>query len=638
MRPDAPTPDTTPADTAAAVPLHYARPGAGTPQRHAGASPSRQFLVLLLLAAGVQAWILFGRAQLGEKRQLLACVLAAVAAIVAWQLRPIREKLTTASALLRGPSPRQKLLTALVITLAACAYLYATARLQQRDFSPILHDEYAYAIQAKIVAAGKLWLPRHDVAESFDTFHLITDRAYAPKYGPGTALVLAPAALLGLPTWLTPLLLSGLAVGLIYLLATELFDDATAGLLAALLLLSLGIFRRTSVMVMSQSPMLVLALVAMLAYLHWRRTHRLRAVALLGVCVGWGALTRPLDAVALALPIALAVLLDLRPLPGRDRGRVIAAGLLAVAPFLLLQLVYNKGLTGKLTALPWDYYARTQDPYDTMSRRPIDPTAVPALSLPQKRTFQAEFTRPAFERAVGQRTGERAHDRLSRLLAGPPLEEQEKTRLIYGALPTPLLIPLLPVGLLALHHRRWALWLGLPILLAVYTHYPYFFSHYAVAMTPAVILTLLAAREVLPTTWPRAASPIRLVLTTTLAASALLALPELNRARRDQWFDAPLLRQIDRDLATISRPALVLFTYDPDRLVHEEPVYNTQSAHPDDAPIIRAHDLGPEQNARLLAYYAAKSPDRAVYRYDEAKAATGDALQYLGTARELAPK
>ena len=49
---------------------------------------------------------------------------------------------------------------------------------------------------------------------------------------------------------------------------------------------------------------------------------------------------------------------------------------------------------------------------------------------------------------------------------------------------------------------------------------------------------------------------------------------------------------------------------------HQEPVYNTDVAWPDDAPIIRVQDLGPERNRELAEYYARTQPERSFYRFD----------------------
>jgi hypothetical protein len=608
-------------------------------------SSIRQFITLLLLALGIQAWIIFGRAQTGEKRQLLAAVVAVLIAA----FLGTRPATLAAYDRLRQPTPRTRLLCFLSITLLSAVYLYATAKLQNRDLSPILHDEHVYWIQSKTLASGKLWLPKHDMAEFFDSFHLITDRVYASKYGPGAAIFFAPAALLGLPIWLTPLLLSALAVGLIYLLMTDLFDGA-AGWLGALLLLSLGIFRRTSTMAMSQAPELVLILLAMLALVQWRRDRRLRWIAGMGVCLGWGAITRPVDALCVALPLALGVILDLFHRAGRasdtplshagscgtgfprNAGNLlkpIALGLAAVTPFLALQFLYNKGVTGRFTQMPWIHYARLYDPYDTMGRARSDFTS----TTPQKQALIEEFTRPAYEQKHGTPRLHRLIDLTTRTLTGPELREQNDRQRIYGTLPSPLLIALLPVGLLALGDRkRWVLWSALPLFLLIYSQYTFFLPHYAVAIAPAVIMSLLAAIPALQSTWPRARwiAPTAACLIATLC---LTALPELNPSRKDQWFDAPLLRDVDAKLAGLPHtPAVVLFKFDPERMIHEEPVYNLQSANPDDAPVIRAHDLGDEANRKIFTYYAARQPTRAFYRYDEA---TGK-LTHLGQARDLA--
>jgi hypothetical protein len=587
---------------------------------------------MLLLAAGAQVWIGLGRAELGERRQVVAGLLAVIAAVVLWIVPAWRVHVGRASARLGSDERRGGWKTAVVVALLSCAYLFVTAKGQGRDLAPILHDEYAYVLQAKMLAAGHLWMPAHELGDFFESFHLLTDDVYAAKYGPGTAMFFAPAALLHLPPWMTPLLLSGVAVGLFYLLAAELFGEGS-GWLAALLLISLGAFRRTSVMMMSQAPVLVLALVAMLAFVYWRRTRRGGWMVALGVAVGWAAITRPVDALCVAMPLAVAVLVELWRADNAGRVRTIALGLAGVAPFVLLQLVYNKGVTGSVTTLPWVHYAKLYDPYDTMGKRPLDTKLMPRPLLPQKQAIIDDFTRPAFEGKARQGLRTRLTDRATRLLVGPPMEEQEAGKYVYGAVPSPLLVALLPVGLIGLlDRRRWMFWAPLPLFVLFYANYSYFFSHYTVAVLPAVILMVLGAGEALRRTWPRLTGPVGLGLALLVVAVSVTALPQVNPARHDQWIDAPLLRDVDAKLAKLEHvPAVVLFKYDPERMIHEEPVYNVETAWPDDARVIRAHDLG-ERNKELFGYYAKVSPGRGVYRYDEKTRE----LVYLGTVTELA--
>ena len=116
--------------------------------------------------------------------------------------------------------------------------------------------------------------------------------------------------------------------------------------------------------------------------------------------------------------------------------------------------------------------------------------------------------------------------------------------------------------------------------------------------------------------------------------------PEFNAKVDDETFRSPMMRvlhdQVDRsDLA----PAVILFRYHPelsqdgDNSCKVEPVYNTDVAWPDDAPIIHAHDLG-SRNIEIIRYYAEHQPDRAFYLFDRGNPA--DPLHRLGTASELA--
>ena len=100
----------------------------------------------------------------------------------------------------------------------------------------------------------------------------------------------------------------------------------------------------------------------------------------------------------------------------------------------------------------------------------------------------------------------------------------------------------------------------------------------------------------------------------------------------DETFHSPLLRFVRGAEELVEKPAVILFRYSPGANLIEEPVYNTDVIWPDDAPVIRAHDRGDKQNVRLFEYYAQRSPDRAVYRYDRGTAK----MTRLGTVQELA--
>ncbi len=595
----------------------------------------RQFVTLLLLIVGVQCWlvVIAGRVERdsaesawGERRQLWALLATAILSIGLLVLEPTRNALVAAADRLANPSAKARRITALLLALLSALYLYHTATSQQGQVGPVIHDEYCYQLQARMIASGHLWMPHHELADFFDSFHLLTDHVYAVKYSPGTALLYAPAAAVGMPGWVTPLLLSAASVALLYLVLTQ-FIDGLAGLLGAIMLLAVPVFRRVAMQTLSQAPMLFLVLLALWAFLNWRRARSPRWMALIAAAIGLGAITRPVDAVAMAAPLALAILWDLRRASRQQWLTTIAVAFAALAPFLLLQLVYDRGLTGQFTKLPWAYYSAHNDPYDT-----IRPNAAAIAKFdewpdqPQKAKFLKTFSAVQYRLFLASGAVRRL---LNERLA-PAFED---------SLPNPLLIILAPIGLIALSiNRRWVAVAFLLGFFGVYAFYPFFLDHYAVVALPAIFLLVLAGGDRLTRALGSTATPLRIAGALCIIALTLTALPQLRRnPDPDMWATAATMRAYDAALKPLAgKPSIVLFHFDPEKSdVHCEPVYNITTAWPDDARVIRAHDLGP-RNVELYRYYAARAPDRAIYRYDRGKDGQPDALEYLGTARDLA--
>jgi hypothetical protein len=130
-----------------------------------------------------------------------------------------------------------------------------------------------------------------------------------------------------------------------------------------------------------------------------------------------------------------------------------------------------------------------------------------------------------------------------------------------------------------------------------------------------------------------------------IGAVAVAALPQLSGDySADEWGQvAPVFRLIDEQIADgVRPPAVVLFHEDPGKFnANIEPAYNTDVAWPDDAAVIRAHDLGAGRNRELYAYYAELSrrrgePQRGIYVYNLDPERMGEGPKYLGTAAELA--
>lgn len=595
-------------------------PLVGSALRTASSRSNTAILILLLL--GLLLWLLLPAGPAGSHASLppWRWIIAALSAILA-SLPPIQTAAKRLTKPLQNPSIKTRAILTVIITLAASSYLLLTALNQDRDLFPKTHDESSYLIQMRMLATGRFCLPRHPLADFFDSFYLLSTPVYASMYFPGTALMFAPALWLHWPLWLLPILVAGTIVGLIYRLITE-YVDGVMGLLAVILLLSLSWFRMLSIMLMSQLPLLFLGLVMIWACSRSRGTGRqVGWIILIGACAGWAAITRPLDALCFTIPVAVVLAWDLRRQTTFRRSLVIAALIAGASPFLALQLTLNRAVTGSILQTPFDLNARRDFPRTSYGFHPISTEAKPQSIVPQKQLLYSKWVRPFI-----------ADHQVSHIIA-----DQCRRRIPLIAdvtLPARVLLILLPVGLLGLTQtRRWLLFAPFPLLIIGYVGYTFFLEHYAVVMAPAIILVMVLAVRVLGACWP-SLTPGLIAMIVSLS---LTNLHEFNRNISDEPFHSTWLRQLHDSTET---NAIVLFTFDldpadPDLIskISQEPVYNTDVASPDDAPLIRAHDLGP-RNIELFRYYATRAPDRMIYRFSRK---TGQ-LDTLGRAADLYSK
>jgi hypothetical protein len=502
---------------------------------------------------------------------------------------------------LRNPSDRARVRTAAAIWAVAFVYLLVTARQQHRDLFPRLHDECSYTIQAKMLAGGRLWLPRHELADFFETFHFLTKPVYGSIYFPGTALMNVPGVWLHQPAWFMPVVLAALAVAMGYRVTAELVDGL-AGLLVALLIVSNHMFRVYSTMVMAQVPIMLLGLLMAWAWLRWRREHGLRWAATVGSFAGWAAITRPVDALAFAVPIGLAMAWNLRRESLGRMGRtamVLAAGAI---PFLTLQAVFDWGVTGNPLKTPYVMYLEQNQPGSVFGSG-TDAMARSGSELPQKQIYFSELTSMT-------RSG---------LKSGTLFWIEGRARMaVMAAIPYAALMLLIPAGLLLCgKNARWAVLAGLPLCFGLYLLNPFYLLHYAVPLTAGLSLAVVLGARAVASHIPIAVGRRYLgaFLTASIVLLCVASLPQFNRHVTDEPYGTPLLDYVERTLAMIPAPAVVFFHFTPGGNVQEEPVYNLQTVQPDDAPIIRAQDLGP-RDGELIRYYALRQPDRSFYMLD----------------------
>ena len=147
-------------------------------------------------------------------------------------------------------------------------------------------------------------------------------------------------------------------------------------------------------------------------------------------------------------------------------------------------------------------------------------------------------------------------------------------------------------------------------------------------------MVILLGMEMLRRSFPSAREVVTCFCALLVVGLVATRLPEINRSVHDQISPTPILHDFQKVVAELPhKPAVVFVKYDrTDRdSWAQEPVYNTDVAWPDDAEVVRAHDLG-AKNGELIAYYAGRAPDRWVYLYDK----SARELKLLGKAGEIA--
>lgn len=571
-------------------------------------------IALLVCGLGITWWLINpeGTVALGTLGELIVVLSLAALAAIPLVNRGWLRLLEMA----RNPTPRARAWTAAAIWAIALAYLIATAFQQHRDLYPRLHDECSYTLQAKMLAVGRLWFPQHELADFFETFHVLTKPVYASIYFPGTALMNVTGVLLGLPSWVLPVMLAALVVAMTYRVTAELVDGV-AGMVAALLLLAVWLFRVHSTMVMAQIPAMLLGILMDWAWLNWRRHRFAGWAAAVGVFAGWAAITRPVEALAFALPIGLAMAWDLRRQPGKTIGRTALLLLAGGAPFLALQGVFDLGVTGKLLKTPYVLYLEENQPgavFGTSSGQ----IGRPETQLPQKQIYNAQLA---------------AMEQKSRGGGTLPWLGERARMTARASLPFAAAVLLIPIALLfAQRRQRWVALAAIPLWFALYALNPLFLLHYGLPLAATVAITIAtgasAIGQSLP--WPAGRRFVDGFLPAALVAMAVCSLPQVNRRVSDEPYRTPLLDYVEKTLAQVSPPAVVFFHFTPGGNVHEEPVYNLQTAWPDDEAIVRVQDLAPARDIEVLQYYAIHQPERTFYVMDRRSGRTyamGNAVQ-----------
>jgi hypothetical protein len=225
---------------------------------------------------------------------------------------------------------------ALFISLVGVAAAFLVA-VRVFEAVPHVEDEMAYVWQAQVLAHGQMTAPTPPEPQSMYVPFVVDANGHrSAKYPPGWPMVLALGSLLGIRTWVNPLL-GGLMVWLTFRLGQKICNSPT-GLLAALLTVTSPFYLIISGSLDSNSWSLLLSIIFVLAWLDTfhlgtrgdlispKKIPSWLTISVAGLSLGMLVITRPLTALGVALPFFIHGLVLLWRGGAGVRRNVLAIG------------------------------------------------------------------------------------------------------------------------------------------------------------------------------------------------------------------------------------------------------------------------------------------------------------------------
>jgi hypothetical protein len=457
----------------------------------------------------------------------------------------------------------------------------------------VYHDERAYLLQAQTFARGMWAAPPPPHPEFFQQLYVFGDTAIVVKYPPGHALLLTPGAWLGLPG-LAPVVLAGLAGAMIVVLVRRI-----AGVPLALLTWGIWLSEpatlRWHASYFSESTTTVLWLVAWWALLRWREERRAWALAVIGVCVGWGAMTRPLTMAAFAVPVGLIIA---RAALDRHRWRDVAIPVASALVVLGVVPIWSAHTTGRWWDTPLGYYTREYYPWDHPGFG-LDSTPPVRALAPDLRLTYDQLSGNFRDHTIARAPATLA-ERLA-VLGGEFGFGWRRGLIVFAVVGVSSLsgVAFVPVATAAL----------LVLAYLTYAHFPAWTLYYEELLPVLAFLAALGIARVIAAV--AAAEDRRLA--TAIVAVALVpgAIVSARTARTEREahmaYDAAFQARLS---ALGPAPILVFVHYGPGRDAHTSLVGN--SADPNVAHAWVVYDHGVADTLLIRS-----APGRRAYRYDE---------------------
>jgi hypothetical protein len=492
---------------------------------------------------------------------------------------------------------------------APLAFGLLTAALQWlvwRSFHgvPAISDEASYLLQARLFAHFRWTAPPPPIREFFEQAHVLVSPGIASKYPPGHALLLALGVMVGLPG-LVPVVLTGVTAGLVFSITRRL-TSAHAALLAWMLWTFAPVPEGFRPSYFSQMTTATTWVAGWWALLRWRDDPRTRWLVLLSTLAAWCAITRPLTAVAYAIPTGTAALVLVRR---RRAWRAASIALVAGMAIIMILPLWSWRTLGTPLHTPYVAYDRTYLPFEHLGFGDNGGRTPTWLPTDLYRQFDSYVTVHADYRR-----------------ATLPHELRERVRWIWtftfgGASWAAIIGLFIPVGVLALGIEglvgaACAVMLVLAYLL--YAHVAIWMVYYYEAAAPLCVLAAAGVARAL-TLVRRPPSFERRALLAASLISLPFALATIGRIRAHKL-------QMTRSQSIFSSasarlphlPAIVFVRYATNHPAQASLIDNDPDLP--HAAVWKVYDRGAADDARLRAL----APERHAYLYDEASGAFVD--------------
>ncbi len=448
---------------------------------------------------------------------------------------------------------------------------------------PVIHDEAAYLLQARIFASGHWTLPAPPLPEFFQQLYVFNTPVVASKYWPAHSLLMVPGVWGGAPGAM-PILFWGVSGALVFFVAAGRIGRWPATVVWLLWATGPNALEyRASYF--AQATTAACWMVALAGTDAWLRRGSKASAMLIALALGLGTGARPLTMLALLVPI-VAVVATRRE---RDWRSLAAAGAVFVLILTVIPL-WSYVTFGRLDITPYAIYTHRYFPFDKPGWH-FD-SSPPEAPLP---VDMAKYS--------GDLGSYFAAHRLDRL---PQILGERIVTIVAQTFPgwRILLVPVALLGLVTL--RRFetldaVIFSSAALLFLLYlnfAHPPQWTSYYLEAQFAMYLTVGFAVAQLRPRT-------VQLIAATAL----LLGSIDTNVARehRHDW-----QRRADEPAAALDaarRPAVVFVRFGPDWNLAVSLVQNPVSL--DAAPMWVVRDLGSD-NRRLRD----RAPDRVAYLYE----------------------